>query len=344
MAGPACVRRPIMAAAIGVMVLAVSACSGSVGGSGSLGGSASITPQVFPSPGPVTATVGQPVLVDDIELTLLDVRCSSSAPPRLGYIWVGFEVAARNPDPVPWVRVASSFSAASDRKWAGESDITSGAPAAWQPRSKPSSVEPGETKTGWVVFGLPRPQNDIAFGYAPNTWSFWAVEWDVTCPNVSDAAGTPPPAAQAPAANPAIDQARVAQLTEKIEADPNDTATLIELGDLYSSGSDYATAGTFYDKALAVDPANVQALLGRGAAAHNVGDLATAGRDWRAAAAADPQNAEAHNYHGFMYFEQSPPDVAQAKAEWSKVVELAPGSSLSQTAQQHLQSLESPAP
>jgi len=151
--------------------------------------------------------------------------------------------------------------------------------------------------------------------------------------------GTPAP--EASPSGPVIDQAQVAALMQKLQANPSDTATLLALGNLYYNGADYATAGTFFDKLIAIDPKNVQALLGRGATAYNVGDRTVAEKDWRAAIAADPKNVDAHYYLGFMYLDSASPDLAQVKAEWNKVIELAPGTSLATTVQQHLTSLAS---
>ena len=155
--------------------------------------------------------------------------------------------------------------------------------------------------------------------------------------------GTPAP--QASPSGPVIDQAQVAALMQKLQANPNDTTALLDLGNVYYNGADYATAGTFFDKLLAVDPKNVQALLGRGATAYNVGDRTVAEKDWRAAIAADPKNVDAHYYLGFMYLDSASPDLAQVKAEWNQVIALAPGTSLANTVKQHLDSLNgSPAP
>jgi cytochrome c-type biogenesis protein CcmH/NrfG len=153
--------------------------------------------------------------------------------------------------------------------------------------------------------------------------------------------GSPAPEA---AASPAVDQAQVATLMAKLQTNPNDAATLIDLGNLYYNGADYATAGTFFDKALVVEPGNVGALLGRGATAYNAGDRTVAEKDWKAAIVADPTNADAHYYLGFLYLDQASPDIAKVTTEWNKVIELAPGSQFAQLAQQHLASFASPAP
>ncbi len=154
--------------------------------------------------------------------------------------------------------------------------------------------------------------------------------------------GTPAPETGAgAAAATGADPAQVAALMEKLQADPNDTAVMQQLADLYYNGSDFATAGTFFDKILEVDPKNTSALLGRGATAYNVGNATGAEKDWRAVVAIDPKNIDAHYYLGFMYLDSPTPDMEKVKAEWNKVVELAPDSDLAQSVKQHLDSLSS---
>jgi cytochrome c-type biogenesis protein CcmH/NrfG len=166
--------------------------------------------------------------------------------------------------------------------------------------------------------------------------------------NLNGGTGVPPvngtPAPEA-AASPAIDQAQVADLMQKIAANPQDVASLKSLADLYYQANDFTTAGTFLEKILAIDPKNVTALLALGAVQFNVGDAADAEKQWRSVLAIDDQNVDAHYYLGFMYFYEQPPDVANVKLEWGKVMEIAPNSDMATTVSAHLASLEaSPAP
>lgn len=166
--------------------------------------------------------------------------------------------------------------------------------------------------------------------------------------NLNGGTGVPPingtPAPEA-AASPVIDQAQVADLMQKITANPQDIASLKSLADLYYQANDFATARTFLEKILAIDPKNVTALLALGAVQFNVGNSADAEEQWRAVLAIDAGNVDAHYYLGFMYFYQDPPDVANVKLEWGKVIELAPNSDFANTVAAHLASLEaSPAP
>lgn len=154
--------------------------------------------------------------------------------------------------------------------------------------------------------------------------------------------GTPAPEASAAAE---VDKARVAELMKKLEADPNDIASLQELGDTYYQVGDFETAGAWMERILAVDPKNVPARLALGAVLFNLGKSADAEKQWRQVLVVDPKNVEAHYDLGFLYLNQSPPDIAQVKIEWGEVVRIAPDSDVAKTISVHLKSLDaSPAP
>jgi len=152
--------------------------------------------------------------------------------------------------------------------------------------------------------------------------------------------GTPAPESAAGAgAQGGVDTAQVAALMQQLQANPNDTTVMQQLADLYYQAGDFATAGTFFDNIVELEPENTNALLGRGATAYNVGDQTLAEKDWRAVIAIDPKNVDAHYYLGFMYLDSESPDMAKVKAEWNKVIEIAPDSDIAKTIQQHLDSL-----
>jgi cytochrome c-type biogenesis protein CcmH/NrfG len=151
--------------------------------------------------------------------------------------------------------------------------------------------------------------------------------------------GTPKPEATA-----GVSTQQVADLMQKIAANPKDTVSLMALGNLYYGTSDYATAETWFEKVLGVEPSNVDALLALGAAQYNSGDEASAQAAWAKVLGIDPKNLEAHYDLGFMYFSQNPPNVEKAQAEWGEVITLAPDSEIAQTVKAHLSSLGSPAP
>jgi len=154
--------------------------------------------------------------------------------------------------------------------------------------------------------------------------------------------GTPAPEA---AASGGIDTAKVAELMTKISADPNDTTSLQSLADIYYGAGDYESAGGFLEKIIAVDPNAVTARIALGAALFNLGNTDGAEAQWRAVLAVEPDNLEAHYDLGFMYLSLTPPDVANVRVEWGKVVAIAPDSDVAKTVATHLATLDaSPAP
>ena len=150
-----------------------------------------------------------------------------------------------------------------------------------------------------------------------------------TVPGVT---GTPAPEAS----STAVDPAKVNALMQKITADPKDTASLLELGNLYFDSGDYTTARTFMQKVVDIDPNNVDALVGLGAAQFNTGDAAAAKTSWTKATELSPKDQEAWFDLGFLYLNQNPPDMDQVRLNWNKVLEIDPTTKIAQTVQTHL--------
>jgi tetratricopeptide (TPR) repeat protein len=147
------------------------------------------------------------------------------------------------------------------------------------------------------------------------------------------------PVAQASATAPAVDEQKIAALMVKLQANPNDLATLLALGDEYYAGGQYTQAASFYDQLLGLDPKNVQALLARGAVYFNTNDLANAEKVWKQVAVIEPNNQEVHYDLGFLYMNQPTPNWTGVQTEWYAVVRIDPTSQLAKTVQQHLDSL-----
>jgi len=116
--------------------------------------------------------------------------------------------------------------------------------------------------------------------------------------------------------------------------------TLQALGDLYFDAADYKTAADWGLKIVEIDPVNLTAHLALGAALFNQGNSTDAEKHWREVLAIDPRNVEAHYDLGFMYLSKRPPDNASAKAEWDKVIEIAPDSTFAKSVAPHLPGLE----
>jgi tetratricopeptide (TPR) repeat protein len=138
-----------------------------------------------------------------------------------------------------------------------------------------------------------------------------------------------------------LDQGAVDALTAKSQANPQDTQSLQALANLYFDVGDFAGGKPFLSQILGYDPNNEGALVGVGLAQYNTQDLPGAESTWLKAVDLFPANAELRYYLGFLYMTTGRSD--QMKAEWAKVVELAPGSTLAQTVQSQVGSLISTA-
>jgi cytochrome c-type biogenesis protein CcmH/NrfG len=137
------------------------------------------------------------------------------------------------------------------------------------------------------------------------------------------------------------DEVRVAQLMNKLKADPKDIPTLLQIGNIFFQAGDYNSAGGWMRQVVTLDSGNVQARLALGASEFNIKDVADARRDWLRVIAVDPKNVEAYYDLGFLYLSKNPPDMAEAKRVWRKVVALAPpGSAVAKTVATHLKGLE----
>ena len=160
-----------------------------------------------------------------------------------------------------------------------------------------------------------------------------------TSASVIGAGGTPAPSASA--STPALDQAAVASLMAKIQANPEDADSLMALGDEYYKTNDFKTAGDWFAKVTAIEPGNVRGFLALGATAFNQGDAATAETAWKQAVTIDEKDVEAHYDLGFLYLNRQPADMAGVQREWTRVVELAPDSDIAKTVKAHLDALAS---
>jgi tetratricopeptide (TPR) repeat protein len=141
-----------------------------------------------------------------------------------------------------------------------------------------------------------------------------------------------------------LDEAKVAALMARIQADPKDTEALLGLGDAFYAAGDFTTSASWLQKVLDIEPDNVQALVALGAARFNAGDDAKAKASWDRAIELDPDNVEAHYDLGFLYYSSTPQDLDAVRREWEKVIELAPGTQIAQTVKAHLDALASAAP
>lgn len=203
-----------------------------------------------------------------------------------------------------------------------------------QPPAHPSAPEPAPARAvrrpSWVVWAVAAVVLAAGAAFGIHVMNAAAV------PGIS---GTPDTSTVGSA--PALDQAKVAALMQKITANPRDTASLNQLAALYFQAGDYKNSAVFSQKVVAVNPKDDSAWVALGAAQFNQVDQAGAKTSWLKAIAVNPKNAEAHYDLGFLYLSGDKPDVAKAKAEWQTVIDIDPKSQLATTVQTHLSSLAS---
>ena len=146
-------------------------------------------------------------------------------------------------------------------------------------------------------------------------------------------------ASPTPAPTAGLDETKVAALMAKLQADPKDTQTLMDLGNEFFKAGDYTTAADWLSKVVALTPKDVTARLALGAAKFNSGDLEAAKAEWTEALTLDANNVEAHYDLGFLYFNADPQDVAGVEREWGEVVRLSPDSDVARVVKAHLDAL-----
>lgn len=136
------------------------------------------------------------------------------------------------------------------------------------------------------------------------------------------------------------DEVQVGKLMGRLEANPDDAALLIELGNIYFEAGDYNSAVGWMKRAVAIEPGNVKARLALGASEFNLGDEGAARKAWERVIELDPENVEAYYDLGFLYVSEDPPEMVEAKKMWRRVVALAPDSAVAKTVATHLEGLK----
>lgn len=139
-----------------------------------------------------------------------------------------------------------------------------------------------------------------------------------------------------------VDEAKVKELTAKVEANPKDVVALRGLTDQYYAAGEFAKAVEWQAKVVQVQPEDISSRLVLAASHANAGDPTKAEQEWRKVIELDPKQTEAYYNLGILYFSANPPDVARAKAEWAKVVELDPNSTLAKNVSNHMNRMGKP--
>ncbi|WP_300160676.1 tetratricopeptide repeat protein [Solidesulfovibrio sp.] len=117
--------------------------------------------------------------------------------------------------------------------------------------------------------------------------------------------------------------AAVPELMTKLQQNPNDEETILQLADAFMRGKDWQRAEHFYGEALKIDPKNVGALFHRAIVNLEQRHFPEAVEDFKAVLAIKPDVAEAHYYIGMVNkYELKVPQAAKEHLE--KALALAP--------------------
>lgn len=133
-----------------------------------------------------------------------------------------------------------------------------------------------------------------------------------------------------------LDEERVAELQSLLDESPEDVAALRELATLHNDAGLWDEAAGYHEQVLGLEPTDVDTLLALGVIRFNLGDLDAAEESWLAASDVDPTLPEPYFNLGFIHLSREPADKDRARAMWEKLIEVAPDSSLAQTAQSHI--------
>ena len=135
------------------------------------------------------------------------------------------------------------------------------------------------------------------------------------------------PAAGQPAARqaPALDQARVDQLTATVNGDPKNTTALVQLANVYFDAERFTDAIGWYEKALALDPKNADVSTDLGVSYYYTNRTEEALKRFEESLKIDPKHTKTLLNKGIV-LAFGKEDLKAAAVEWQKVVDLAPSS------------------
>lgn len=120
---------------------------------------------------------------------------------------------------------------------------------------------------------------------------------------------------------------------------PADTAAPAATEASQASATDSAARRAELEAKLAESPEDVAANLELGVLTFNDGDVERAEQLWTKVTEVDPSNPQAWFNLGFVHLSEDPPDAEAARADWQKVLDVAPESDLAATVRSHLDAL-----
>ena len=120
---------------------------------------------------------------------------------------------------------------------------------------------------------------------------------------------------------------------------PADTAAPATTQASQATATDSAARRAELEATLAESPEDVAANLELGVLTFNDGDVERAQQLWTTVTEVDPSNPQAWFNLGFVHLSEDPPDAEAARADWQKVLDVAPESDLAATVRSHLDAL-----
>ncbi|MDO5066464.1 MAG: tetratricopeptide repeat protein [Propionibacteriaceae bacterium] len=139
-----------------------------------------------------------------------------------------------------------------------------------------------------------------------------------------------------------VDRTREAELKEKIAADPADIESRLQLSTMYYEAAVHQEVIPLLQQVLEQDPNHIDALIGLGAAEYRTNQYDAAEQHWVRVTELDPERQEPWYSLGFLHMARTPADVEQARAAWTKVVEIDPSSRMAQEVSALLTTLATP--
>ncbi len=293
-------------------------------------------------PRALSGSTGRPTVQPDGPATPPARRAPSPAPAVVAAAVVAEDEVADDEDDVTFEELLAEVTPGTHRESLAPKESKQAKPSkgkAAAAATLPAAASPADTAAG----GSRVKRVGILGAVAVAAVVVVAGVYQLGAASASPSASEPPTGGQ-PQASAGIDQARVSDLMAKVQADPTDSESMMQLGDIFYVAGDFGGAATWFGKAYEVDATDSEAQLALGAALFNGGDMAGAEAAWIAVVEREPDNLEAHYDLGFLYLNREPPDMAGVQREWGKVVELAPDSDVAQTVKSHLDALASAEP
>jgi len=125
---------------------------------------------------------------------------------------------------------------------------------------------------------------------------------------------------------------QAAPLMEKLKSNPNDSASLMQVGAIYYTTGQFGEASAYYEKALQSEPANVADRVKLATSLYRAGDVDAAIAQLNKALTNDPKDANALFDLGMMKFEGKQ-DSTGALAAWRLLLKSNPQMSADHKAQ-----------